>query len=117
MMPNHQDPRWQRRRLEVMERDKWACVNCGAMDLALHVHHKHYVGELWEVPADELQTLCEPCHDALGPHPKGGIWYTGDGGFTYSHCPKCGGVEFKDKGSFEKCLGCSYRIVHPSWAS
>ncbi len=56
------DPRWQRKRLEVMERDKWKCVACGAAEETLNVNHLRYHGDPWDAPLDELETLCEPCH-------------------------------------------------------
>lgn len=59
------DPRWQRVRLEVFERDGWACTSCGDTATTLHVHHKLYESEKepWEYPLDTLLTLCEPCHN------------------------------------------------------
>lgn len=56
------DPRWQRKRLEIMERDEWACVNCFAKNKTLHVHHDQYKGEPWDAPSHCLFTLCEDCH-------------------------------------------------------
>lgn len=56
------DPRWQKRRLKILERDNWGCVRCGAKEKTLHVHHLKYVGEPWDAPDDKLQTLCEDCH-------------------------------------------------------
>lgn len=58
------DPRWQRRRLEIMQRDGWACVFCGATDKTLAVHHFAYTGEPWEARDDDLATACEDCHRA-----------------------------------------------------
>lgn len=57
------DPRWQRKRLEIMERDGWRCRNCGDEKNTLHVHHWFYDGEPWEVNSKLLSTLCEKCHD------------------------------------------------------
>jgi hypothetical protein len=57
------DPRWQRRRLEILERDGWACRSCGATDRTLHVHHRLYKGNPWDVEPEFLVTLCEPCHE------------------------------------------------------
>lgn len=58
------DPRWQKRRLEIFERDDWRCQNCGDKDNTLHVHHKVYVGsDPWDVPSEFLVTLCEICHE------------------------------------------------------
>jgi len=58
------DPRWQRRRLEILERDGWRCMECGDGATTLHVHHRCYVrGHLpWESPDTDLETLCEACH-------------------------------------------------------
>ena len=58
------DPRWQKKRLRIFERDGWKCTRCGADDVTLNVHHISYVkdGEPWETPDDLLLTLCEDCH-------------------------------------------------------
>ena len=58
------DPRWQRKRLEVLSRDGWRCRECGAKDRELQVHHERYVpgGMPWDVPSAWLVTLCTPCH-------------------------------------------------------
>jgi 5-methylcytosine-specific restriction endonuclease McrA len=58
------DPRWQRRRLQILARDKWTCQECGATERELHVHHTLYVrGKMpWEVPMRSLVTLCVTCH-------------------------------------------------------
>lgn len=59
------DPRWQRRRLEVLERCKWKCVSCESAGKTLHVHHRWYVSgrEPWEYPAICLVALCDECHE------------------------------------------------------
>lgn len=58
------DPRWQRKRLEVMQRDKFRCRECGASALTLNVHHAFYERgkKPWEYDASDLRTLCEDCH-------------------------------------------------------
>ena len=60
------DPRWQKKRLEILERDEWTCQCCHATDKTLAVHHRIYVrgAEPWEVPDTALETLCEECHTA-----------------------------------------------------
>ncbi len=60
------DPRWQKKRLEILQRDAWTCTNCGDKDKTLHVHHRYYrYGKNpWEYDEDAYQTLCEPCHTA-----------------------------------------------------
>lgn len=57
------DPRWQRLRLRVLERDEWRCQECGDTKDTLHVHHTYYKGEPWDAPIEALRTLCAPCHD------------------------------------------------------
>jgi hypothetical protein len=58
------DPRWQRRRLEIMQRDYWRCTKCRDKESTLHVHHRYYLRgtEPWEYPPDAFMTLCERCH-------------------------------------------------------
>lgn len=57
-------PNWQRKRLEVMERDGFECTDCGADNKTLNVHHTYYEKGLapWEYPSESLKTLCEECH-------------------------------------------------------
>lgn len=59
-----QDPRWQRKRLEVLQRNDFRCEKCNAPDKTLHVHHKRYVKgwKPWEYPDHDLEGLCEDCH-------------------------------------------------------
>lgn len=59
------DPRWQKKRLEVLERDGWFCQQCGNNKTTLHVHHRVYrhKNDPWEYSNDELITLCEECHE------------------------------------------------------
>lgn len=61
------DPRWQRKRLEILTRDDWTCQSCADKETTLHVHHRYYVrGRLpWQYDADCLVTLCEACHQAI----------------------------------------------------
>jgi len=58
------DPRWQRKRLEVMQRADFACELCGAINKTLNVHHERYAqGRMpWDYPPEELHCLCESCH-------------------------------------------------------
>jgi len=58
------DPKWQRRRLEIMQRDEFACTKCDDTTSTLNVHHKYYRfgAEPWEYPDEALVTLCETCH-------------------------------------------------------
>lgn len=58
-------PMWQRKRLEILERDEFRCTGCGADDRQLHVHHLFYSKgrEPWDYPSLSLTTLCHECHD------------------------------------------------------
>lgn len=58
------DPRWQKVRLEIMERDNWACQECFDTTTTLNVHHLMYEKgvEPWEYADIYLITLCENCH-------------------------------------------------------
>lgn len=58
------DPRWQKKRLEILERDGWACQICGDKKTTLHVHHLYYEKNLdpWDYHIFTLMTLCEMCH-------------------------------------------------------
>lgn len=60
-------PQWQRKRLEVFERDKFTCRRCHAKESTLHVHHCYYEKGLrpWEYPLDAYLTLCEACHKQM----------------------------------------------------
>ena len=108
------DPRWQKKRLEIMDRDNWRCQACGSTSKTLSVHHFKYQGEPWEADNEDLQTLCTSCHKALGEHPRGGIMWVNDEygvGVHYAdYCPVCGSKDMKDCGSFDKCMGCGNRI-------
>jgi hypothetical protein len=56
------DPRWQKKRLEIMSRDNFKCQMCGDEKETLHVHHQKYSGDPWEADDDHLITLCHHCH-------------------------------------------------------
>lgn len=60
------DPRWQKKRLFILQRDSFCCQSCGDNESTLHVHHTVYFGyniEPWKYPDMTLVTLCEKCHE------------------------------------------------------
>jgi hypothetical protein len=63
------DPRWQKMRLIVLERDAWRCRLCWATKTTLHVHHPFYMKgtEPWEYASEVLLTLCSDCHAKISP--------------------------------------------------
>jgi hypothetical protein len=67
------DPRWQRKRLEIMQRDNFACTLCSDSKSTLNVHHWEYKGEPWDVENDNLSTVCVSCHELIELRKKGGL--------------------------------------------
>lgn len=65
------DPRWQRTRLLVLQRDQWRCLHCGDTEATLHVHHTFYERDRapWEYHPDSLVTLCASCHERITRDP------------------------------------------------
>ena len=64
------DPRWQKKRLEILEAAGWKCEFlgvglCNSGDNAtLHVHHKCYKRNTdpWDYPSFVYSVLCDDCH-------------------------------------------------------
>lgn len=64
------DPRWQKLRLMIFDRDGWRCQreNCQSPENStLAVHHKSYVPgrDPWDYPLTNFETLCEKCHERV----------------------------------------------------
>lgn len=59
------DPRWQKMRLKILERDNFACQICHDNKSPLHVHHRIYTPKTdpWDYDTGFLVTLCEDCHE------------------------------------------------------
>lgn len=59
------DPRWQKKRLEVMQENEFSCEICGDTESTLHIHHKQYLkgNEPWDYLVQQLACLCESCHE------------------------------------------------------
>jgi hypothetical protein len=64
------DPRWQRKRLEIMERDNFTCMSCGNKEKTLNVHHKTYRknADPWDYPDENFVTYCKYCHEEMHMH-------------------------------------------------
>ena len=60
----YEDPRWRKKRSEILERDNHKCQICGCN--AQDVHHIKYKGnsynEPWNIDNDYLVSLCKECH-------------------------------------------------------
>jgi len=59
-------PKWQKKRLEILERDEWKCRICLRDSVPLHVHHRYYFRDKdpWDYDEGFLITLCKDCHGA-----------------------------------------------------
>jgi hypothetical protein len=58
-------PKWQKKRLQILERDNWQCQYCKDTESQLQVHHLKYTGEPWEAKNEDLITTCCDCHEIL----------------------------------------------------
>ena len=60
----YKSPEWQKKRLEILERDEFKCTSCGNSENQLHVHHYFYIKKLkvWEHDNMCLTTMCDDCH-------------------------------------------------------
>jgi len=57
------DPRWQKKRLEILSRDDFTCQSCFSKVDTLHVHHRIYqAGDPWDTQDIYLISLCDNCH-------------------------------------------------------
>lgn len=59
------DPRWKAARAEVLERDGYACTECGSPE-RLEVDHiiELHVDPGLAFEVENLRTLCRDCHEA-----------------------------------------------------
>ena len=59
-----QHPKWQKKRLEILQRDNFSCCLCSDKETQLQIHHKRYVNgkDVWDYDSNDLQTLCKRCH-------------------------------------------------------
>jgi len=66
------DPRWQKKRLQILERDDFTCQACKTTEIELHIHHIEYSpGDPWEIDDESLITLCKDCHQLTEAHGGG----------------------------------------------
>jgi hypothetical protein len=63
---------WDEQRRAALARAEYRCEECGASDVVLHVHHLTYVrlGDEWP---EDLQVLCEVCHEEAHKQPARGV--------------------------------------------
>jgi len=63
----YNDHRWQKKRLEIIERENYICQYCHSQGNELRVHHTYYDKnkKVWEYDNDTLLCLCQRCHSDL----------------------------------------------------
>lgn len=57
-------PDWQKKRLEILQRDEFTCIICKSSEKELHVHHHHYRknADPWDYDNENFVTYCVECH-------------------------------------------------------
>lgn len=62
----YKDPRWQKFRLKILEKDGFKCTQCGDDKSPLNAHHLYYISKRkpWEYPIGCVLTLCDTCHES-----------------------------------------------------
>ena len=97
-----------------MERDDWRCKECGDTETLLHVHHLmyHRGKDPWDIDNRWLVTLCRVCHEKLKDDPKPQAPVNPDMALEEydGTCPRCGGGDMKDKGTYDKCKVCGSEV-------
>lgn len=59
------DPRWQKKRLLILQRDDFKCHFCNDDKATLHIHHINYLNNPWDAKNSDLTTLCKHCHSGI----------------------------------------------------
>jgi hypothetical protein len=61
------DPRWQKKRLEILNMYEFMCMVCQETEEELHVHHVYYEKgkDPWDYPDSALWCLCKSCHEEM----------------------------------------------------
>jgi hypothetical protein len=64
------DPRWQKKRLEIMQKADFRCSECGSEKSTLNIHHGYYEKgkNPWEYSNSTLHCLCDDCHEERGKY-------------------------------------------------
>ena len=68
----YKHPNWQKKRLEILNRDNFTCQKCGDKETTLHIHHLIYYNnrKVWDYKNSDLVTLCKDCHELISNHKK-----------------------------------------------
>lgn len=68
-------PKWQKKRLQILQETDFRCGICDNDELELHVHHIYYEKgkDPWDYPDDALLAVCYECHENR-IHGEGGLF-------------------------------------------
>jgi len=112
------DPRWQKKRLEILERDQWMCQHCYDTKSTLSVHHLYYESsrDPWDYDDAALVTLCNDCHqfeyDNINISAKNLIISMKKAGFTTSDFKEIAhGFNVMPQFHFHDVLACTIRYA------
>lgn len=84
-------PEWQKKRAEIITRDKGRCMQCGKSGLPIEVHHIYYKANTqpWEYDNDALMSVCHSCHKHI--HQTREIPFLDSNGNLARSCDRCNG--------------------------
>lgn len=65
-------PKWQKKRLEILNLRGFKCELCNNEEKELHVHHRFYLKgrQPWQYDNDIFQVLCSDCHEKQHKEPN-----------------------------------------------
>ena len=104
-------PKWQKRRLQMLEAAEWKCARCSNTERTLHVHHECYVNgrKPWEYDDSELRVLCELCHENEHLEQKQLATFDMVHGAIWDSYGDANDLEME---SLYKCPVCNFEYVH-----
>lgn len=64
---DYKNPKWQKKRLEIMQSKGFKCEWCESIDKELHTHHIIYEKgkRIWEYEDTNFMLLCKDCHESF----------------------------------------------------
>ncbi|WP_299061722.1 hypothetical protein [uncultured Polaribacter sp.] len=113
---------WRFKRLKILFRDKFACVNCKFTSESNHVHHKYYVMQKfpWEYEDIALVTLCYNCHKKVHSENEINIYrkeniHLVKTDWNSVNCSRCGGIGYLEEFSHVQggvCFKCKGNTIN-----
>jgi hypothetical protein len=90
---------WKFKRLKILLRDSYQCLDCKTINLSNHVHHTFYIKNKtpWDTEDSALVTLCDKCHSDRHKNEMITIYRLYKGKLIYDskeYCSRCGGTGY-----------------------